>query len=215
MMGWERDGVPIHERIMSKMKFDYMHAQTDRVYKGLDNLQAAIALSQRTDLDQMGFLQQVVNLLGKSFKIRGVTIGLRGTDGNYRYLVMNGLRDEAWEFDKTIVYTEADFAGSKTYKGEMISKLTKLCLAGQELPFPEREKFGFNRPFIMGTKRLSPEDWIEGDYLDVEIVGTRGTLLGWIEVMGWIDGKIPDITVVKFLETFAGIIAGRLESGRH
>jgi hypothetical protein len=215
MMVKESGGPPDHEKVMSKMKYDYMRAQTDRVHKGLDSLQAAIALSQRIDLDQMGFLQQIVNILGKSFKIKGVTIGLRGVDGNYRYLVMNGLRDEAWEFDKTIVYTEADFAGSKTYKGEMISKLTKLCLAGQELPFPEREKVGFNRPFIMGVQRMSPEDWIEGDYVDVEIRGTRGTLLGWIEVMGMIDGRIPDVTTVKFLETFAGIIAGRIESGRH
>ena len=213
MMGKEHDSQPIHEKIKWKMKYDYMHAQTDRVHKGLGSLQAAFALSQRTDLDQMGFLQQVVNILGKSFKIKAVTIGLRGVDGNYRYLVMSGIRDETWNFVRTIVYTEADFGESSIYKGAMISKLSKMCLA-EDLPFPEREKDGFNRPFIVGIKRRSPEDWIEGDYLDVQIRGTRGNLLGWIEIIGTNDGKIPDVTTVKFLETFAEIIAGRIESRR-
>jgi len=211
MKGKEPDEQLAHEKVKWKMKYDYMHAQTDRVHRGLEGLQTAFALAERPDLDLMGFLQQTVNLLTKLFKLKAVTIGLRGSDGNFRYQVMSGLRDEAWTFQKSVVYSEADFTDSKVYKGEMISKLSKIYLA-EDVPYPEKEKAAYNRPFIIGIKRRTSEDWIEGDYLDVHIRGTNGNLLGWIEIIGTNDGKIPDITTVKFLETFASILARRIQS---
>jgi len=211
MMAKNQDAQLSHEKIKWKMKYDYMHAQMDRVHKGLEGIQNIIGLAERHDLDTLLFLQQSVNIMAALFKLKAVTIGLRGHDGKYRYEVMSGLRDEAWKFQRSVVYKEADFSDSPQYKGEMISKLTKIYLA-EDKPFPEAEKEAYNRPLLLGIKRRSPEDWIEGDYLDVHIRGSNGSLLGWIEVMGTNDGKIPDVTTVKFLETFSVAIAKRIDA---
>jgi hypothetical protein len=203
-----------HEKIKWKMKLDYSHAAADRTHKALEGIQGLVTLINKPNVNQHDFLQNASDLIAKLFRLRSVTIGLRSPDGLFRYEVMSGLREEAWAFQKSLAYEEKDFLNSEVYKGEMISKMTKLFLA-EDAPFPETEKEAFNRPFVLGLKRRGMEDWIEGDYLDVMMRSADGQLIGWMEVVGTIDGKLPDVTSIKWMEAIATVVGTRIETKRH
>ncbi|HEX9908878.1 MAG TPA: hypothetical protein VGB78_10530 [Thermoplasmata archaeon] len=204
-----------HQKIKWKMKLDYSHAQADKLNKGLDGLQSLILLLGKPNVGLHDFLQQAANFLAKQFRLRSVTIGLRSSDGKYRYEVMTGLREEAWSFQKSLAYSREDFSETtEVYKGEMISKLTKLFLI-EDSPFPDDEKDAFNRPYVLGMRRRTVDDWVEGDYLDTHIMGSDGSLIGWIEIVGTVDGKLPDVTVIKWLETISALLTVRIEMKKH
>jgi hypothetical protein len=203
-----------HEKIKWKMKLDYSHASADRTHKSLDAVQSLVALLSKPNVSLHDYLQKAADMIAKLYRLRSVTIGLRGSDGLYRYEVMSGLREEAWAFQRSLAYQEKDFQDSDVYKGDMVSKVTKLYLA-EDSPFPEAEKQAYNRPFVLGLKRRSMEDWIEGDYLNVHIRSSEGALIGWIEIVGTVDGKLPDVTTIKWLETMGSVIGTRIEMKRH
>lgn len=200
-----------HNKIKWKMRLDYSHAAADRTHKVLEGIQGLVGQLNKPNVNQHDFLQMTADLIAKLFRLRSVTIGLRSPDGLYRYEVMSGKRSEAWTFEKSLTYKERDFIDSEIYKGEMISKMTKIFLA-EDSPYPESEKEAFNRPFVLGIKRRNLEDWIEGDYLNVFIKSSAGTFIGWIELTGTMDGKLPDIPTIKWLELIATIIGVRLDA---
>lgn len=200
-----------HEKTKWKLKFDYMEAQTSGLHKGLDAVLATCAMANNPSVNLTGFLQETVNLLAKTFKLRSVSVGRVGQDGLYRYEVMCGISEEAWKFLRAKAYVERDFYDGQNWNGDPVGRLTKVYLVEDD-PWIERD--AFNRPSIVGIKRRTPEDWVEGDYIDTHIRGTKGELLGWIEILGVNDGKMPDVATLKFLETVAGIIGRRMDSKR-
>jgi hypothetical protein len=200
-----------HDQAKWKLKFEYTEASNSAFHKGLDAVFATCALANNPATNLGGFLQGTTDLIARTFKLRFVTIGLRGNDGLYRYLYHQGAANEAWTFLKAKSYVESDFFTSQNWNGDLIGKLTKIYFVEDD---PWIEKDSFNRPAIVGIKRRSPEEWVEGDYIDTHIRGANGALLGWIEILGVMDGKIPDVHTLKFLEIISGITGRRVESKR-
>jgi hypothetical protein len=59
---------------------------------------------------------------------------------------------------------------------------------------------------MLQSARKSLDDTIEGDYIDVLILGKGEELLGWIEISGMQNGKFPDAQTLKCIELLATVI---------
>jgi len=132
-------------------------------------------------------------------------------DGLYRYEVMVGARADAEKAFRRIAYTADDFRENSKYKGTSLSKYSKLFLA-EDSPYADGEKDSYSRPILLGMKRGSMTESLEGDYLDVHIYGMEDDLVGWIELSGTKTGNIPDVTTIRWVELISKIIGTAITS---
>jgi hypothetical protein len=68
----------------------------------------------------------------------------------------------------------------------------------------------FNRPGLLTATRSTDSDSLEGDYIDVKILGVNDDLLGWIEISGTRTMKLPDATTLRWVEAIGSIIAAAI-----
>ncbi|MDH3364759.1 MAG: GAF domain-containing protein [Thermoplasmata archaeon] len=202
------------EEVERKLKLEYLYGERDRTRRLLDDLHTLIAHMNDPKLHTKALLQEAADVIHKDLWIREVTIGLRSpSDSKYRYVVMSGLRPEAWRAHEVIEYTHEEFNDPSLFNGRWISECTKVFLAEDE-PFLEGEEETFNRPILLKARRRTPDDCIEGDYLDVNITAENGNLVGWIEISGTREGKFPDAISIRWLELIASLLAIALQRDR-
>jgi len=198
-----------YQDIPRKMKMEYNFPAAGKTYKILDQMSLLLRQFQRPQLDLKELMTDAGNLIMKQFSLRQVGIGLRGADGNYRYEVLIGYRADTEAANRKIFYTPAQFVDPKVYKGYMISKYAKIFLA-EDNPWLESEKEAYNLPSLLGATRRSLDDYVEGDYLNIHILGKDDEILGWIEVSGTTTGKLPDMAAVRWMEFIGQIIAAAI-----
>jgi len=200
-----------HGDIARKWKLDYSFVK-DQTNRTLDGVQKLFSHFQKPEMDIHALLEDAANLIAQQFRIREVTIGLRSpVDGLYRYEVMVGARADAEKAFRRIAYTADDFRENSKYKGTSLSKYSKLFLA-EDSPYADGEKDSYSRPFLLGMKRGSMTESLEGDYLDVHIYGMEDDLVGWIELSGTKTGNIPDVTTIRWVELISKIIGTAITS---
>lgn len=201
-----------HGDIARKWKLDYSFAVKDQTNRTLDGVQKLFSHFQKPETDIRALLEDAANLIAQQLRIREVTIGLRSpVDGLYRYEVMVGARADAEKAFRRIAYTADDFRENSKYKGTSLSKYSKLFLA-EDSPYADGEKDSYSRPFLLGMKRGSMTESLEGDYLDVHIYGMEDDLVGWIELSGTKTGNIPDVTTIRWVELISKIIGTAITS---
>ncbi len=205
-MGSEGAGPVKPELIKKRMWLAYQYACSNPSNERMDCVHAMINKLADPGLDMKAFLQEVADTITNKVGIKEVTIGLKdSSDGRYRYVVMSGLSDSEWEAHKGLAYDYADFYSQNVYKFMQISRYTHLSLADDN-PYAEGEDATYEKDLMLKSKRRSLEDTIEGDYLDVMILGKSDDLLGWIEISGMKSGRFPDVETVKCLELLASVI---------
>jgi hypothetical protein len=203
-----------HESIGRQLKREYSLSYTDQVARIMSGIQTLCAHLEKKDLDVKALLTDAGNQISQLFGIREVSIGLKDpADGMFRYEVMVGVRDDAEQALRRLVYTSDDFGESSSYKGWMISKYSKLFLA-EDKPYSNGEKESYSRQFLLGSKRRSANECLEEDYLDVLICGMEDELLGWIEISGTRTGNLPDSNTIKWIELISRIIGIALSYAR-
>ena len=107
--------------------------------------------------------------------------------------------------------THEQFTDAAVYKGYMVSKYTKVFLA-EDNPWLDSEKEAFDLPSQLGTTRKSLEDYTEGDYTDIHILGKDDEILGWIEFTSTTSKRMLDMSSVRWIEFIGQIIAAALVS---
>jgi len=192
--------------VSTKMKLDYLHGIADPTQRRLDGVQALLAHFRRPQMDIDALLKDAVNMISRQMGIDGVAIGLRDQkDGLYRYKAMAGFRPDAVEALRRIAYRKEQFYEDPEYHGTDISKQSRLYLAEDNV-IPAGDQNSFNRPALLKMKRTSLAESLEGDYIDVKILGPFDELLGWIEISGTRTMKLPDIASIKCVEIVASIV---------
>jgi hypothetical protein len=200
------------EDVERKYKLEYLYSREDPSRKIIDKVLALMAKYRVRTIDVRDLMQETADIINKSFSIKEVTIGLRSPqDGKYRYEVMSGLRKDAWEAHAGLVYDLAQFTETGGYHGRQISKRTMLFL-GEDQPYVEGEEDTFNRPILLKAKRRADDDCIEGDYLNVHILGKDDEMLGWVEISGTRDGKFPDPVTLWWIELLSELVAFAIQS---
>jgi len=199
-----------HNEIARKMKFDYAHGGMSKNERVLDGLLSLLSYFQRNQMDVHALLTEAANMICKQLGIANVGIGLKSaSDGMFRYEVLVGFRSETEEAERKLAYTEKQFFEDTEYKGTVIGKISKMYLA-EDLPYKDEEVTSYDHTGLLGMRRFSPTDSLEGDYFNIWILGASGRLLGWIEISGLRTGKIPDIETIKQIEVIASIIGAAL-----
>ena len=198
------------ETVKRKLRFDYLKARSDPTSKMLDGFTALLLHFQKPHLVIHDMAQEAVTYIQKQFRLRWVIMGFRGSDGNYRYDVMSGMRDEAWARQRTKVYALADFTpASGRYNFGDISKITRVYLEEQNPLYKEDEQT-VNRPAMLKSKRDSDETCLEADFVDTLILGSRDELLGWIDYSGTVACEFPDPSAIKTVEVISAIIGAAI-----
>ena len=188
------------------MRLDYLHGIGEPVQRRLDGVQELLSFFRKPQLDIDALLQESANQIAKHLMIDGVSIGLKDSkDGLYRYKAMAGMRSDAEATLKGLEYRKEQFYNNSEYRGTDISKQTRLYLAEDNAPKDSEEK-SFNRPGLLAAKRMSDTESLEGDYLDVMILGPFDDMLGWIEISGTRTRQLPDATSIRWVELIASII---------
>jgi len=196
-----------HREIIKKMKFEYSFGNKDKTDEIQGVFQKVLSSLQNPRINIRHLLDELVKIVHNQMNINQVTLGLKSaSDGLYRYEAFAGLTRACENAHRQIAYTYKEFTDAGTYSGWSLSKYTKLFLA-EDNPYADGEEETYNRPMMLKKQRKSISDSREGDYLDIHILGNKNELLGWIEISGTKDGKIPDVQTIRWLEII-GIILG-------
>lgn len=189
-----------------KMRMDYSHGIMDHAMKTVDEIIVLCAGVKLPGFELDSFLRDAANLISKQFGISNVSIALwdRAKD-LYRYRAVVGFeKDAASEYER-ITYSKDHLANEKTYPSHDISRQTKLYLS-EEHPYAEGEESSYARPALLGMKRRSLTDSLEGDYLCIYFSGPKDEILGWIEISGTRLRKLPETSTIKWIELIACIV---------
>jgi len=199
-----RPGRVAHEDVARKLKLDYAGSIRDHTDRNLDSIQDLLEEVGRPKGDAKELLDNVAKLIYKQFHIREIAIGMKSSDGLYRYVTMHGMRANIWAQHRDLAYTYDSFFDNTKYKGTVISDYTKLLLA-EDMPYDEGEKQTYSEHLMQASNRKELDDSIEGDYLDILIYGLGNELLGWIEISGTWEDKLPTARTLRCLEIVANI----------
>jgi len=195
-----------HREVARKLKQEYAHGARDSSIRHLDALHSLVKYLMKADpnLDEM--LEQTARSIYTQFSIKEVSIALRSTsDGLYRYAAEYGMRADVWAAHDKITYTYDDLMDTRKYKPITVSHHTQLFLA-EDNPYGPDEGDTYSEHLMKQSKRKSASDSIEGDYLDIFLYGPQDEILGWIEISGTWDGKIPDARTIRCLEIVASVL---------
>jgi len=205
-MGSEGPGPVKPELIKKRMWLAYQYACSNPSNERMDLVHSMVNSLADPALDMASFLQGVADTITSKLGIKEATIGLKdASDGRYRYVVMSGLTDSEWAAHKVLAYNYEDFYSQNVYKFMQISRYTHLSLADDN-PYAEGEDATYEKDLMLQSKRKGLEDTIEGDYIDILILGKGDSLLGWIEISGMKSGHFPDVESIKCLELLASVI---------
>jgi len=195
-----------HREVARKLRQDYTHGARDASIRQLDTLHSLIKylMKANPNLDEM--LEQTARLVYTQFNIKEVSVALKNaSDGLYRYVAEHGMRTDIWAAHKKIVYSYDDLNDTKKYNPITISHQTKLYMA-EDNPYGPDEGDTYSEHMMKQSKRKSATDSIEGDYLDILIFGPQDDTLGWIEISGTWDGRIPDAKAIRCLEMISSVL---------
>lgn len=201
------------DSVKRKLKFDYLKVKNTPESKNLEVFSILLDHFLRPQLSVSELMHDTVVAMQKQFRLRWVMIGLRDkTDGKYRYMFMSGMRDEAWQKQKTKSYKLDDFApDSIGYRAGEISSLTRAYLE-EENPLFNDDVNVVNRPALLRARRKSEDETLEADFIDTLIIGPSSELYGWIEYSGTVTGKFPDSMTIRHIEIVASVLAAAIAS---
>ena len=192
--------------VARRYKSDYSRSLNDPTEKSIDCIQELCELIMRPKISSKELVEYTIKLIFRQFHIKEISVGLRSaSDGRYRYVAMEGMRANVWAEHLGLSYAKESFFDNETYKGNQISRYTKLLLAEDE-PYGEGEKKTYSEHLMLVSARTSYDDSIEGDYLDVIVFGPENQILGWIETSGTWDGKLPSPKTIRTIEIFANLL---------
>jgi hypothetical protein len=189
-----------------KMRMDYSHGAMDHSMKIVEEVNSFCAKVKLITFDMDSFLKDAADLISRVFGILNTTIAVWDDKrGLYRYRAFVGFDNETVEAHGKITYGKADLIDETRYPSHEISKHTRLYLSEQH-PYAEGEESSFARPALLGMKRRSISDSLEGDYLCFYFRDPDNDILGWIETSGTRMRKLPDTQTIKWIELVACIV---------
>ena len=195
--------------IETNIRRDYVQYLDDN-QKFLDRIQKFIILAKEgAELKEL--LKEAILTIQWVSSFREATITLRSKDdGLFRYVEMAGFTHEAEMALKRVSYAYNDVFDMKSYPAVTISKYTRLFLA-ETKPYKEGEEGTYNRPSMRNNSRTSHDELMEGDYFEINMFGIKGELLGWIELSGTKDSRMPSMQSLKWLEHLSIVLSSFIQ----
>lgn len=200
-------GRDLTAQIVHKLKMDYSVGQADPSIKLVERLLRLFEEMQSKRMSVRNILEDAGKIINQYLKIREVIVGLKSQkDGKYRYEVFIGMRKNSEAAFKKLEYAYDDFLNNEKWKHHKISRYTEIFFAEDE-PYVPGEEAVYNRPVLLKTMRDSVDQSVEGDCIQTFMIGLDNELVGWIEISGTKDSKIPPASTLKWIEMIAQVLA--------
>ena len=197
----------IRKNIERAIKRQRAQASPNEDTKLLDSIQNYLAVAQIPPVTIDLVLHEAALAIYRTFSFREITIGLKSeADGRYRYVEFFGISKTAEAALRELSYSLEEFFSQKDYPAIRLSKTTELCIV-EENPLLPMEKHTYNQSTFLSRPRGSPEEFVEGDYMDISMYNPEDELIGWLEVSKPMFNRMPSIQTIKRLELFAYVLS--------
>ncbi len=164
-----------------------------------------VAMSPKTPTHTV--LTEIAKMIHHSFEFQYVSIAMKDpSDERFRYVVAIGLTPSAEAAYKEIRYSMRDLFDESTFPSTKVSAYTHFYMS-EDTPFKPGEEKSYSRPNQLSMIRPSPDDMIEGDYIDIFMQGYVRDVMGYIELSGTRSGKLPSKTTIRWIELIASLIS--------
>lgn len=173
-------------------------------------------LSQINDRKEktQSILAETVKAIHRSFGFQDISIALRDSDRIFRYKIVTGLSSESTKVLLTKAYSESEVLDESRFPYTSVSDITKFFMSENE-PYNPDDTMTYFRPKLLSQTRGRPDDMLPGDYIDFFFKNRSNEAIGFIEVGETRSGKLPDRSMIMWLELIAtllgAILCDRLE----
>ena len=193
------------------MSMDYAHGIKDQTAKTVEEINALFERVKRPGYELDSFLMDVAEMISRSFGIANTMIAVWDQAHQvYRYRAVTGLEKETADAYKNLTYTKEHMIDERTYPSHKISTHTQLYLC-EEHPYAEGEETSYARPALLGMKRRSLSDSLEGDYMCFDFAGAGDEIMGWIETSGTRLRRLPETSSIRWIELIACIVGSVIQ----
>jgi len=175
--------------------------------KALESVQNFLIVAQIPPVTIERVIHEAALAIYRTFSFKEVAIGLKSeTDGRYRYEEFLGLSKPAEQALRKLSYSLEEFYSLSDYPSIWLSEFTELCIV-EENPLLDFEKDTYDKETFLSRPRKSPDEFLEGDYLDISMYNEQDELIGWIELSKPIFSKMPSIQTINRIEVFASVLS--------
>ncbi|MDH4122697.1 MAG: hypothetical protein OEV21_01220 [Thermoplasmata archaeon] len=199
------------EKILRERYSPVSRDEEENLSDAIESLLARINDRRKTT---QSILDETMRMIHRSFDFQYISILLRDNDGIYRYKVATGVSDISKKTLLSICLSEADLLDQSTYPSTSISNITKFFMSENE-PYRPGEEMAFSRPKMLSRIRESPDDMLEGDFIEFFFRNRSNKIIGFIEAADSRNGKLPKRGTIIWLELIAtllgAILCDRLE----
>ncbi|MDH4123979.1 MAG: hypothetical protein OEV21_07870 [Thermoplasmata archaeon] len=198
------DGDDINQDRFEEFLKERFLADTEKTeeHRIIDAIEDLISKHQTSSI--ASFLLDAAMMISRTFEFKEVAIGLKDNrDALYKYAVTYGFMPATQEALKKITYTSEDMVDHVKFPDVKIGRHTEFVMTASL----EVEQKAYNRPGFLKKTRQSMDEFLEGDYIDIYMYGGKEELIGWLELAGPKNGKIPGKDTIVRLELLSSIIA--------
>jgi len=198
-----RTGDPIDRQYRAYVENLYSPIPKDDQEKFIDNILTLIEMGHDRRQPLRSTLDFAAKMIFKLFDFHEIGIGLKNRkDGMYRYEILFGFRKEVEENFRKLKYTYEDMVSNERFPFIKTGRLSELDPVEG---LPEREADLFNRPYQLSVERKTPDEFHESDYFDVWMLTHNREIVGWFELAGPMNDKLPPRTNLRWIELIATI----------
>jgi len=199
----DRTHDPIDRQYRAFIETTYSPIPKDEFEKIVDNILTLIEMGHDKKQPLKSTLDFAAKMIFKLFDFHEIGVGLKDRkDGTYRYEVMFGFRKEVEENFRKLRYTYEDMVSNERFPFIRIGRLSELDPVEG---LPEWEHDLFNRPYQLNVPRKTPDEFHEGDYIDVWMYSNNREIIGWFELAGTPTDKLPSRNQMRWIEVIVGI----------
>jgi len=202
----EEKKIEFDQNFASLIKKKYSLIPEDDLENKIDGIQRFISYANERGRPIRSVVEQTARIIYRLFNFKEVSIILRSeSDGLFRYEALIGFRKESEMANRKLSFAYDDIIDSAKFPHIKLGKNAEYHLS-ENLIIEEGTKERYNRPFILSKEREFPDEFMEGDYIDIDIPGSNRELFGWIELGNTRDGKLPPRSHIRWIELMANIL---------
>lgn len=190
----------------TKIKSRYSPVPSNEDEKIIDGIQSIIAITNSPGRTTQSISDHTARIIYRLFDFKEISIIVKSDlDGQFRYESMIGFRKDAEQANKKLVFSPREIMDAKKFPHAKIGRFSEYHEFEEE-EVPDEIRNAYNRPSKLSEERESEDQYLEGDYIDIDITGYKKQLLGWVELGNARSGKLPSRETLWWIELIANIL---------
>lgn len=201
------NGDPVDRQFRSFIESTYNPIPRDDQEKIIDGILTLVEMGHDRKQSVKSCMDFAIKMVFKFFDFHEIVVGLKSrTDDSYRYEYIFGFRKDLEANMRKLRYVYDDMVNNDKFPYIKTGRFSELNPA-EGLPESERSWY---KPYALSSTRKSPDDFHEGDYIDVWMFSKDKTLIGWFEIGNPMNGKLPTRTQLRWIELIATVCSSVL-----